>query len=113
MAVKSATKCPEPPDCLDRNHQAALTSNPQARGTQVDALTQRLESTERALADAEASLQSNELVRRKLHNTVMELKGNIRVFCRARPTSAAEAAAAGKCVQSQENVSAPLPPPST
>ena len=27
----------------------------------------------------------SELVRRKLHNMVQELKGNIRVFCRVRP----------------------------
>lgn len=36
-----------------------------------------------------------ELLRRKLHNTVMELKGNIRVFCRVRPPTAAELAEAG------------------
>ena len=26
-----------------------------------------------------------EMVRRKLHNTILEIKGNIRVFCRIRP----------------------------
>lgn len=31
------------------------------------------------------TLQKNEDIRRRLHNKVMELKGNIRVFCRVRP----------------------------
>ncbi|CAG9855333.1 unnamed protein product [Phyllotreta striolata] len=30
-------------------------------------------------------LEKNEVVRRKLHNNVQDLKGNIRVFCRIRP----------------------------
>jgi len=29
--------------------------------------------------------RSYETERRKLHNTILELKGNIRVFCRVRP----------------------------
>ncbi|KDO24158.1 hypothetical protein SPRG_10585 [Saprolegnia parasitica CBS 223.65] len=34
---------------------------------------------------AENRLRKSEVVRRTLHNQVMELKGNIRVFCRVRP----------------------------
>jgi len=30
-------------------------------------------------------VRAEETVRRKLHNTILELKGNIRVFCRVRP----------------------------
>lgn len=37
------------------------------------------------LQDLEAKLHSAERIRRKLHNDVLELKGNIRVFCRVRP----------------------------
>ena len=33
-------------------------------------------------------LQEQEALRRALHNTIQELKGNIRVFCRVRPGAA-------------------------
>lgn len=31
--------------------------------------------------------REDEAIRRKLHNTIQELKGNIRVYCRVRPAS--------------------------
>ncbi|XP_074568628.1 kinesin-like protein KIN-14H [Curcuma longa] len=37
------------------------------------------------LADAELQIVEAEKIRKKLHNTILELKGNIRVFCRVRP----------------------------
>ncbi|KAJ8424941.1 hypothetical protein Cgig2_030897 [Carnegiea gigantea] len=37
------------------------------------------------LAKAELQVNEKEMLRRKLHNTILELKGNIRVFCRVRP----------------------------
>ncbi|XP_004504898.1 kinesin-like protein KIN-14C isoform X2 [Cicer arietinum] len=37
------------------------------------------------LADKEIQVVEGEKLRKKLHNTVLELKGNIRVFCRVRP----------------------------
>ncbi|KAJ6706942.1 KINESIN-LIKE PROTEIN [Salix viminalis] len=37
------------------------------------------------LADTEYQLVEGEKLRKKLHNTILELKGNIRVFCRVRP----------------------------
>ncbi|KAF7169739.1 hypothetical protein CNMCM5623_002391 [Aspergillus felis] len=48
-----------------------------------------------ALAETEATkekLRKEETLRRKLHNQVQELKGNIRVFCRVRPSLEAELA---------------------
>jgi kinesin family protein C2/C3 len=36
--------------------------------------------------------------RRKLHNQIVELRGNIRVFCRCRPLSKTEASRAGAAV---------------
>lgn len=44
-----------------------------------------IEELRHRLADAELSVHEGELLRRKLHNTILELKGNIRVFCRVRP----------------------------
>ncbi|KAL5579168.1 hypothetical protein UlMin_011610 [Ulmus minor] len=37
------------------------------------------------LVDAELQIVEGEKLRKKLHNTILELKGNIRVFCRVRP----------------------------
>ncbi|CAL5341807.1 hypothetical protein CsSME_00026283 [Camellia sinensis var. sinensis] len=37
------------------------------------------------LAEAEEKIIEGENLRKKLHNTILELKGNIRVFCRVRP----------------------------
>lgn len=48
-----------------------------------------------ALAETDAikeKLRREETLRRKLHNQVQELKGNIRVFCRVRPSLASEPA---------------------
>ncbi|XP_042433160.1 kinesin-like protein KIN-14H [Zingiber officinale] len=37
------------------------------------------------LVNAELQIVEAEKIRKKLHNTILELKGNIRVFCRVRP----------------------------
>ena len=39
------------------------------------------------LTSAEDTVRANELERRQLHNKIQDLKGNIRVFCRVRPTT--------------------------
>ncbi len=48
-------------------------------------LETRLQNAIRAAAEANEKLRGEESLRRKLHNQVQELKGNIRVFCRVRP----------------------------
>ena len=40
--------------------------------------------------------RKDEALRRKLHNSVMELKGNIRVYCRVRPYLPSEKPSAAK-----------------
>lgn len=43
------------------------------------------------IKELEAKIREDEALRRKLHNTIQELKGNIRVFCRIRPYVGSEA----------------------
>lgn len=49
-------------------------------------LETRLQNALRGTAEANEKLRNEETLRRKLHNQVQELKGNIRVFCRVRPS---------------------------
>ncbi|PSS16235.1 Kinesin-like protein [Actinidia chinensis var. chinensis] len=44
-----------------------------------------IEELQSRLAEAEVKIIEGENLRKKLHNTILELKGNIRVFCRVRP----------------------------
>ncbi|XP_038685654.1 kinesin-like protein KIN-14N [Tripterygium wilfordii] len=46
---------------------------------------QLLSEMQSRLEDAEFKLIEGEKLRKRLHNTILELKGNIRVFCRVRP----------------------------
>jgi kinesin family protein C1 len=39
------------------------------------------------IQELEQRIRQEESIRRRLHNTIQELKGNIRVFCRVRPVS--------------------------
>ena len=57
---------------------------------QLARLAQQLDHARQGIADAKEKLRNEESVRRKLHNQVQELKGNIRVFCRVRPSLSTE-----------------------
>jgi kinesin family protein C1 len=50
----------------------------------------QLSTSDAQLAYLKREVVEAEITRRKLHNMVMELKGNIRVFCRVRPVLRAE-----------------------
>ncbi|XP_009794105.1 kinesin-like protein KIN-14C [Nicotiana tabacum] len=51
------------------------------------------------LVDAETKIVEGEKLRKRLHNTILELKGNIRVFCRVRPLQSDDTiSAAGKVI---------------
>lgn len=51
----------------------------------IQDLSIRLDIAQNLIKELEAKVYSSEAIRRKLHNEVQELKGNIRVFCRIRP----------------------------
>ncbi|XP_037087927.1 carboxy-terminal kinesin 2-like [Pollicipes pollicipes] len=64
-----------------------------------DQLSETLQQRDVTVAELEAKIRSEETLRRRLHNQVQELKGNIRVFCRVRPLLGDEVAAAGGEIQ--------------
>ncbi|KAI5840027.1 P-loop containing nucleoside triphosphate hydrolase protein [Morchella snyderi] len=68
-----------------------LESAGQSQAQSFAELEQRLRQALEETAIAKEKLRAEETLRRKLHNQVQELKGNIRVFCRVRPTLPAEA----------------------
>ncbi|KIV82755.1 hypothetical protein, variant 2 [Exophiala sideris] len=83
------------------NNAVAMESARQALQAKIEFLESDSKSQSEAYADmekrmtealekaveCEEKLRKEELLRRKLHNQVQELKGNIRVFCRVRPTN--------------------------
>ncbi|CAO3588999.1 unnamed protein product [Absidia cylindrospora] len=58
----------------------------------VEDLALQLEKTEARMFEIDTQLLEDEKTRRKRHNQFQELKGNIRVFCRMRPSLASEGA---------------------
>ncbi|KAH7936764.1 hypothetical protein HPB49_003907 [Dermacentor silvarum] len=82
-----------------RSERAALMAQQESLESQrstLEAERARLESSVHELrtkvAEQEEQLNAAELDRRKLHNSLQELKGNIRVFCRLRPLLPSESA---------------------
>lgn len=51
----------------------------------IDQLENSHTKTKNKVSDLESKLLESEKIRRQKHNTIQELKGNIRVFCRVRP----------------------------
>ncbi|KAF2225135.1 kinesin-like protein [Elsinoe ampelina] len=62
-----------------------LESDNQAQSQAFADLHQKMQDALDTAAEAQSKLRAEESLRRKLHNQVQELKGNIRVFCRVRP----------------------------
>lgn len=71
-------------------HVEFLESDNKSQSQSFADLERRTQEAIREAEEARAKLRTEETLRRKLHNQVQELKGNIRVFCRVRPTLPAE-----------------------
>ncbi|KAG0263431.1 kinesin-like nuclear fusion protein [Actinomortierella ambigua] len=55
------------------------------REATIEDLEKQLAASQATVQDLEQKIRNEETIRRRLHNTIQELKGNIRVFCRVRP----------------------------
>lgn len=64
---------------------SALQSMRDADQNTAHGMRLALETAQRRIAELEDEARTAERLRRKLHNQIQELKGNIRVFCRVRP----------------------------
>jgi kinesin family member C1 len=51
----------------------------------IESFERKLEASSRLIDDLREEIRHGEATRRQLHNVILELKGNIRVFCRIRP----------------------------
>lgn len=69
-----------------------LESGSQEQSAAFEYLQQQLTNALAETNETKEKLRKEETLRRKLHNQVQELKGNIRVFCRVRPSLEAEPA---------------------
>ena len=66
-------------------HITFLESDNKSQSQAFADLEMRMQNALKSAAEANDKLRTEETLRRKLHNQVQELKGNIRVFCRVRP----------------------------
>ena len=63
-----------------------LESDSKSQSEAYAAMERRMQEAIEKAIECEEKLRKEETLRRKLHNQVQELKGNIRVFCRVRPS---------------------------
>ena len=71
-------------------HIHFLESDNKSQSQAFADLEERMQNALKSAAEANEKLIKEETLRRKLHNQVQELKGNIRVFCRVRPSLEAD-----------------------
>ncbi|KAG0344830.1 kinesin-like nuclear fusion protein [Podila humilis] len=71
---------------LQKKHEEAENTLAD-RDARIKDLERTIAGLKTSIAQLEEQIRMEETLRRKLHNTIQELKGNIRVFCRVRPVS--------------------------
>ncbi|KJE97078.1 kinesin-1 [Capsaspora owczarzaki ATCC 30864] len=74
-------------------HRAEADGSSKART--IEELQAMIAAHQETIRQCEEKIREDEAIRRRLHNTVQELKGNIRVFCRVRPILPHDRAAPG------------------
>ncbi|PRW33188.1 kinesin-3 isoform X2 [Chlorella sorokiniana] len=79
---------------LLREQKELSEARAEKSAAEVKKLTAKVKKLEKELAAAERKVSEGEAQRRRLHNQIQELKGNIRVFARVRPAKDSEAAEA-------------------
>lgn len=67
-----------------------LESDSKSQSEAYATMERRMNEAIEKAQECEDKLRKEETLRRKLHNQVQELKGNIRVFCRVRPVNSDE-----------------------
>eukprot|EP00824_Muranothrix_gubernata_P016118 TRINITY_DN3353_c0_g1_i1.p1 TRINITY_DN3353_c0_g1~~TRINITY_DN3353_c0_g1_i1.p1 ORF type:complete len:481 (+),score=113.46 TRINITY_DN3353_c0_g1_i1:25-1443(+) len=72
-----------------------VTEESERRRQKVCNLEEIVHNHEEKISELEKQVHEDEITRRKLHNAIQELKGNIRVYCRIRPVLSSEKEKAG------------------
>lgn len=76
----------------------------QSQALQISENTETISSKNIVIEALECKIRNEEAIRRSLHNTIQELKGNIRVFCRIRPPLASEPTGTSHMQLSENNI---------
>lgn len=68
-----------------RDVQRQLHDDLSTARREILSLQSKVQALEETTTEAQVSLVKEEALRRKLHNTIQDMKGNLRVYCRVRP----------------------------